>query len=61
MDKELKQQHEDIAQFAEDRAQQLLDKAVNIGTLHGPQAVIGELVEAGSLLASAAALRERAK
>ena len=61
MDKDTKQAHADLAQFAEDRANEQLDKALDFAARHGPQAVVGELTEAGSLLSAAEALRARAK
>lgn len=61
MDKETKQAHADLADYAEKRANDLLDNAVDFGSKHGAQACIGQLIEAGALLSSAAALRERAK
>lgn len=62
-DDELQPDHsvEDIAKYAEDRAEELLDKATRIGGAHGPQAALGELAEAGALITAAAQLRKRAK
>lgn len=61
MDDGTKQQNEDLARYAGERAQELLDKAVRFGSEHGPQACLGELIEAGALLSAATELRKRAE
>jgi CelD/BcsL family acetyltransferase involved in cellulose biosynthesis len=60
MDRETKQQHEDLAQYAEERVNELLERALEMSK-HGPQAVDSELRAAGALIAVAVELRKRAK